>query len=172
MFLTILDLILLLILFLFIAFGFALGLIQTVGALIGIVLGVWVAGVTYGPVGDWLAGFLLNNKNLADIVAFIIIFTLVNRAAGLVFWIVNKIFKVFSIIPFTKGLNRLLGALFGFIEGVLFLGVILYFISRYNFADWFAGVLTGSKVAVFLVDIASVLAPLLPEMVQKLNSVI
>ena len=172
MFLTILDLILILILFLFIAFGFALGLIHTIGALVGVVVGSYLAGVLYEPDGSWLEPFFLGNANTARIVAFIVIFVLINRLVGLVFWLVNKIFHLISIIPFTKSLNRLLGALFGFLEGSLVLGLSLYFISRFTISDWFAEVLLASKVAYWLIKMAAILTPLLPVLLRQLQSVI
>ncbi len=172
MVLTIFDLILLIILFLFVAFGFVFGLIQTIGALVGVVLGAWIAGIYYPAFGGWLSPFLLNNINLANIIAFIVIFTIVNRLAGLVFHIINKIFNIISIIPFTKSLNRILGALFGFLEGTLVLGLILYFVSRFEVSAWFTGVLAGSKIAAWLIEMAGIITPLLPELVRQLKSVI
>ena len=172
MFLTILDLILLLILFLFVAFGFALGLVQTVGALVGVVVGAWAAGIFYEPFGAWLEPILLGHGAIARIIAFVVIFVLINRLIGLIFYIINKIFNIISIIPFTKSVNRLLGALLGFIEGTLVLGLIIYFISRFEISEWFTGVLIGSKVAMWLAWVASILAPLLPELLRQLKSVI
>ncbi|MFA6410406.1 MAG: CvpA family protein [Candidatus Buchananbacteria bacterium] len=172
MYLTILDLILILVLFLFIAFGFALGLVETIGALVGVILGAWAAGAYYEPMGAWLEPFLLGNGNLARIVAFILVFTIINRLIGLVFWFVNKIFNVVTLIPFTKSLNRFLGAILGLLEGVLVLGLILYFVSRFISADWLISVLASSKMAIILIDISSILTPLLPELLKQLKSVI
>lgn len=172
MFLTIFDLILILILFLFIAFGFALGLVQTFGALVGVIIGAWVAGRYYEPFSVWLDPILLGQSVAAKIVAFIILFVVINRLVGLVFWVINKIFNIISIIPFTKMLNRLLGALFGFLEGVLVLGLILYFVSKFPISEWFNGVLAASKVALWLIKMASILTPLLPEILRQIKSVI
>lgn len=172
MFLTILDLILLLIIFLFVAFGFAMGLIQAVGALVGVVIGSWLAGVYYEPVGAWLEPILLGHGMTARIVAFILIFTIVNRLAGLAFWFINKIFRLITLIPFTKSINRLLGALLGFLEGTLVLGLILYFVSRFEVSEWFSGILAGSKVAAWLIEMANILTPLLPDLLTQLKSVI
>ena len=169
MFLTILDLILLLILFSFIAFGFALGLVQTIGALIGVVLGAWLAGIWYEPVGNWLTPILLGHSVAAHIIAFILVFTVLNRLVGLVFWFINKIFNLVSIIPFTKSLNRILGALFGFLEGTLVLGLILFFSSRLGISEWWLGVIKGSKLAMWLIQMAGILTPLLPELIRKIN---
>ncbi len=169
MFLTILDLILLLVLFMFIAFSFALGLVQTIGALIGVVLGAWLAGVWYEPVGNWLTPILLGHSVAAQIIAFILVFTIVNRLVGLAFWFINKIFNLISIIPFTKSLNRVLGALLGFLEGTLVLGLILFFSSRLEISEWWLGVIKGSKVGMWLIEMAGILTPLLPEIIRKIN---
>lgn len=171
MYLTIFDLILLLILFLFIAFGFALGLVQTIGALVGVVLGAWVAGMYYENFAGMIAPFVLNNIILAQIVSFILVFTIINRLTGLVFHIINKVFNLISIIPFTKSLNRLLGALLGFLEGTLVLGLSLYFISKFEISEWLTGVLSGSQVTRWLIEMSGFLTPLLPELIRSVQSV-
>ncbi len=166
MYISILDLILILIVFIFVAFGFALGLVQTIGALIGVVIGTWLAGMYYEPVAGWLQAFFLGNAVTARVVAFILIFGITNRLVGLVFWLINKIFNIISIIPFAKSLNRILGAVFGLLEAVLALGVVLYFTSQIITNDWWQGILAGSKFALLLIDWASILTPLLPELID------
>ncbi|MFA6254430.1 MAG: CvpA family protein [Patescibacteria group bacterium] len=171
MFLTILDLILLLILFLFIAFGFAMGLVQAIGALVGVVVGAWLAGQWYEPVSGWLTPILLGHAVTAKIIAFILVFTLANRLIGLVFWFINKIFNLISIIPFTKSINRLLGAILGLLEGTLSLGIILYFASQITISDWWLGIINGSQVASLLITVAGILTPLLPEILRQVKAV-
>ena len=172
MYLTIFDLVLLLILFTFIAFGFALGFIQAVGALIGVVLGAWLAGQWYEPFGAWLDPIFLGNANAARVIAFIILFTIINRLVGLLFYIIGKVFGLLSIIPFTKTINRILGALLGFLEGTLVLGLILYFLARFSFSAWFDGVLVASSVARWLLAMANFLSPLLPALLRGLQTII
>ena len=172
MFLTILDLVLVFLIFLAVAFGFITGLIQAVGGFIGLALGAWAAGRFYDGVGVWLTPVFLGNSITAHIVAFILIFTVVNRLVGLVFWLVGKIFNLVSIIPFTKTINRLLGALFGLAEGVLGLGLSLYFINQVAFASWFHDVITVSKVAQWLIWASGILVPLLPEIVRRVQTVL
>jgi uncharacterized membrane protein required for colicin V production len=169
MFFTVFDLILLLILFLFIAFGFVLGLIQTIGALLGVVVGSWVAGHYYGPLADWLTPILLGHENTAKVIAFILIFVVVNRLIGLAFLILGKIFNIISIIPFTKTINRILGALLGVLEGTLVLGLSLYFIIRFPFSEWFSAVIDGSQVARWLIEMGGFLAPLLPDIIRTVQ---
>ena len=172
MYLTILDLILLFLLFLFVSFSFYMGFIAAVGSLLGVVVGTWAAGHFYAPVTEWLTPILLGNQNMASVVSFILIFTLVNRALGLAFWLVSKVLKPFSIIPFSKIINRILGAILGLVEGVLALGIALYFIERFNFSDWFANILASSQVASWLIWAGNILTPLLPEVVRAVQAVI
>lgn len=162
MFFTIFDLVLILILFMFIAFGFALGFIQTIGALLGVVAGAWFAGQLYVPVGGWIAPYVLNNQNLANVLGFIVVFVLVNRLTGFIFYFIDKIFGLISLIPFTKTINRLLGALLGFIEGTLVIGLILFFITRFSFSAWVDGIIASSNVASFFMAISQILTFLLP----------
>lgn len=169
MYLTILDLILILILFVFVAFGFTMGLVQAVGAIIGLVLGTWVAGLYYEPMAQWLEPIILGHATTARILSFIILFTVVNRLSGLAFWFINKVFKLFTLIPFTKSINRLLGAILGFVEGVLAIGVVLYFISQLPISEWYSGIIDGSQVAGLFIAMAGVLVPLLPEIINQFN---
>lgn len=153
--------------FVFIAFGFAVGLVGSIGAVVGVVFGTWVAGMYYEPVSIWFESIFLGGEVAAKVIAFILIFSIVNRLVGLVFWLVNKIFNLVSIIPFTKTLNRFLGAIFGLAEGVLAIGTIIYFISATAPIDWWQTAVAGSKMAKLLVDLASILTPLLPNIVRS-----
>ncbi|NUM25477.1 MAG: CvpA family protein [Candidatus Buchananbacteria bacterium] len=166
MYLSILDLVLILVIFAFVAFGFALGLVQSIGALVGVVAGTWLAGMYYEPVAGWLEIILLGNAVAARVIAFILLFTIVNRLVGLAFWLVNKIFNLISIIPFAKSFNRILGALFGLIEAVLAIGTIVYFTVQLAPIDWWQTAVAGSQVAQLLIQLASILTPLLPEIIK------
>lgn len=168
MYIGILDLILLLILFLFIAFGFVLGLIQTIGSLVGLVVGAWLAGLYYQPFAGWIQTLLPGHGGLANIIAFMLIFTIVNRLVGLLFYVLNKIFNIISIIPFTKSINRLLGALLGCLEGSLFIGISLLFIGHYSFSQWFSGILSASPLAGWFMSMAGFITPLLPATLRQL----
>jgi uncharacterized membrane protein required for colicin V production len=172
MFFTILDLILLLILFLFIAFGFVMGLIEAIGAIVGVIVGSWVAGMYFDSVGGWLEGIMLGHGNIARIIAFILIFTVISRLVGLVFHFIGKIFNILSIIPFAKAINRLAGGLLGLAEGILVLGLIIYFLTKYSFSVWLTASIAASVVASWLVQLASILLPLLPEALKQLQTVI
>jgi hypothetical protein len=112
------------------------------------------------------------NVNLARVVMFFIIMILVNRLIGLVFWIIEKIFKIVAVIPFLKTINALAGGLLGFLEGIVVVGGSLYIAARYPISAGFADVLTASSVGLWLLHAFGLFAPLLPEILRNLKSVI
>src|SRR5437762_1075274 len=138
MHLTWFDLILLLSVFGYVWGGFWTGLIQAIGGLIGLFVGEILASRYYVNFGALLKPVFNNNGIIADIFAFILIFLIVTRLVGVVFYFVNKIFNFIAIIPGLKFINRLGGAVFGFLEGALFTGITLQFISRLPISTPFA----------------------------------
>ena len=167
---TILDLILILILFFFTFSGFWFGLIHTLGALVGTIAGVLVAGNYFETAADLISPIFMGNQNLAKIVGFLLIFIIVNRLVGLIFWLINKIFNVIAVIPFLKTINRLAGAVLGFFEGSLVLGVVLIMIGKFPFANFIIPAVDASSVAKYLISVGKVLLPLLPELVRQARS--
>jgi len=166
---TLFDVILLLILFGFMLFGLFFGLIHAIGSLIGLVLGVWIAGYYYVSAGHWFEPFM--DENWARIVAFIIIVVIINRIVGFLFYIAEVILKKVTSLPFIKGLNRLLGFFIGTVEGVLVIGVIIYVASKLSESFWLNQILQSSKLAPWFAKTASLLLPLIPEALKKLESI-
>jgi membrane protein required for colicin V production len=167
------DVILLIILAGFVFYGLFFGLIRTFGAFAGVIVGAYLASRFYLPAFDWVNELFFRFPNLGKVLMFIILFTLINRAVGFGFYLLDKAFNIISIIPFLKTINRLGGAVLGFVTGALILGLILYVASRYAFIDnWFGQWLVGSKIVPFLTRFSDLLLPLLPEMLKKLKSLI
>jgi membrane protein required for colicin V production len=168
-----LDIILLLILAGFVFYGLFFGLLKTVGSLAGVVVGAWGAGQLYLKVFDWAKNLAFGHDDWGKVISFIICFTVINRLVGLLFALLDRTFNLISIIPFLKTINRLGGALLGFVEGGLVLGLMLYVIGRYPLA---AGLinpfLAKSQLVPFLLQFTGVLKPLLPQLLQQLKSVI
>ena len=71
-----------------------------------------------------------------------------------------------SCIPFAKSINRLLGSVFGLIEGVIVVGVLLYFSLQYlpeiTMRTW----IEGSSVSNLLVTIMAYFQGGWPEVVS------
>ncbi|EKE07712.1 MAG: hypothetical protein ACD_18C00002G0007, partial [uncultured bacterium] len=77
-----------------------------------------------------------------------------------------------SIIPFVKTFNRLFGLGLGIIEGILSLGLFVYFIERIPLSEKIMTSLANSIIAPILSDIASIFLPLLPKALQLLHSTV
>ena len=166
------DLILVLLVFGFIFFGFWTGLIHALGGLIGVIAGAAIASRVFIPLSNQYASFFGGNENLAKVVTFMVVFVVVNRLVGLIFWILEKVFKGLSVLPFIKTLNRLGGAILGLIEGILVVGACLYVASRYPINDQFTQALQSSNFAKQITQYSTILTPLLPLILKQLRSVI
>jgi len=170
---SIFDVVLLISLAGFVFYGIFFGLIRTFGTFAGVLVGAFLASRFYLPVSDWLSSLFFGYNNLGKVLVFILLFSLFNRLTGFLFYLLDRAFNIISIIPFLKTFNRLGGAILGFITGSLILGLILYVASRYSLIEsLFGHWLVDSKVAPFLLKVANLLLPLLPEVLKKLQSLI
>jgi len=169
---TLFDIILIVIIAGFIFYGLFFGLVHALGGLTGVFAGTIVAGWLFEAIGEFITPIFWGNEMLAKIVAFIIIFIIINRLFGLAFWLVDKVINFLKVIPFLKSINGILGGIFGFLEGVFLLGGILYIASRYPVWEWLNNAMIDSDVARYLVSIFDIIAPLLPEAVRMLQSLI
>ncbi|NQU83308.1 MAG: CvpA family protein [Parcubacteria group bacterium] len=165
------DIILLVILGGFTLFGFWFGLIHTFGALFGIIIGASVASRFFDVVADFIHPFTGGNTNALKVIAFIVLFLLINRLVGFVFYLLEKSFHFLEILPFLSGFNRIGGAVLGFVEGGLIIGLFLYFASIHPFSMWLSEmILDKSQYAEYFLNAAGVLMPLLPEALKELKA--
>lgn len=165
-----LDIVLLIIILFFVFRGFRAGLVGAVGALLGVIVGIWAGSNFMDEVAVWLTSFFnFNNPSLANILAFVLIFIAVNIVFSIGVWIINSIFHVIPLINFA---NKVIGALIGFVGGVLFISALVYLLSLFAFSQSIAEVLQNSQLASVAVKIAVILKPLIPEAVKTLKSVL
>ncbi len=166
----ILDIILIVILVMFVSFGFWFGLVHALGALVGVVAGAFFAGRSFEPLAQWLHGLVGGSLNFERVIVFLIIFTIINRLVGFLFWIFERIFKIATALPFLKTIDRILGASFGFLEGAFVLGLTLSVALHFKIPLLLQAVST-SNLAQTLVRISRFLEPLLPAALRLLNIV-
>jgi len=163
---TILDLILILSVFFFVLLGLWWGFIHALGGVVGTIFGVLVA-------GHYAArGALFGESGLGRIITFLLLMIVVNRLIGLVFWVIEKLFKIVAIIPGLKTVEKLAGGALGFIEGVIVVGGALYQAARYPVGEAFSNALAASNLGQWLVGAFGLFAPLMPEIIRNLKSVI
>lgn len=148
-----LDIIIIIVLALFILSGLIQGFIRTALALAGLIVGIFLAGRYYVTFGNWLP---IANTNIANIVAFAIIFIAVMVAAVLLAFFLRRIISLIML----GWADKLLGALFGLVLGALFCGAVLTLLTRFLTIEATVG---GSWIATMLLDRFPVVLALLPE---------
>ncbi|MFH0951931.1 MAG: CvpA family protein [Patescibacteria group bacterium] len=161
------DLALIVVLAGFVWLGWKAGLIQGIGSILGIFLGAWLAGFWYEGLAGWLLPILGNNQNIANILAFIILFLIISKLIGVIFFIVDKAFRIVAVLPGLKLLNRLGGAILGMIEGILTIGLIMVFAEPFAAGTVFAAPIDNSQLVGIFMGAAGWLAPILPEAVDR-----
>lgn len=163
------DIALLVILISFVANGLHKGLIRLLGQVVGLIIASYMASNFYLTFYQW-GGDLVNwSEGVEKFLSFLILFILVTSIIGAVFIVIEKLFNLVSIIPFTKLINRLLGGAVGFLEGSLSLGLILLVAANFHLLNSYLSV---SKVSPWLIKIAEAVMPFLPKIFDGLKSVI
>lgn len=166
------DLSLVLIIGGFALFGFWFGFIHTAGSLMGTLAGAYLASRYYEPMAQWLIKITGWQGNTARVVMFIVAFIVISRLVGFAFWIVDKLLSIITRLPFISSINRLLGLGLGFLEGVMTLGLIIYFIERFPVSDKIMTLIAQSELAAKLRSVADVFVPLLPDALKLLKSTV
>jgi len=169
---TLTDMILVLVIAGFAFTGFWFGLVHMVGSLVGIVIAAIVSGKYFEFVAAKLSFLFGGQENLGRVITFILIFVLVTRLVGAIFWLINKMVNLLTIIPFLKTFNRIGGAALGLVEGIILTSLALFLLVRYPLGETFTNALANSSVVGYLLDIAGEVAPLLPDVVEQAKAVI
>ncbi|MFA5954600.1 MAG: CvpA family protein [Patescibacteria group bacterium] len=165
-----LDIILSILLFGFAVWGFSNGFIRAIGGIIGIIIAAFVAGQFYLWLANIVGPIFGPFQAVARIASFAFLFLLIGRLFGFVVLLVERAFDFLAFLPFLKSINRLAGALFGLILGVLVLGTLLYIAGKYSLWTSFNDAVIQSQLAQYLLVASSILRPLFPESVRQLQS--
>ena len=169
---SIFDLVLIIIIGIFGLMGLWSGLVNAVGNLIGIILGVILASRYYEPVSNWVMQKTGWGANFSKVLIFIVVFVIIVKLVGLVIWLIEKALGIITNLPFIKSLNKILGCIFGLVEGAIIVGLSIYFISRFPVSGGLMDAIAHSTVAPPLVKFASFLVPLMPEALRLIKSTI
>jgi membrane protein required for colicin V production len=137
--------------------GFRRGLIGTILPLVGIVLGVIVAGRGYGSMANWLSNWL-ESPAQAKIVAFILIFILFMIAIT----VVTKLVRGFLGFLLLGWIDKFGGLVFGLVMGGVVAGALLSIVSRF-FTSRVEATVADSALAAFLLDKFPFVLYLLPK---------
>lgn len=139
------NVILILLLLGFIGTGWKDGAIQTLGRVVGAVIGFLVA-------RSWSIGLaalfeIVLPSGWARLAAFLVVFLFITRIVGFIFKLADGAFKILSFIPFVKPLNSLLGAIVGIVEGFVVLGGSIWIVQNFTLLPFLAKLLASSVVA-------------------------
>lgn len=165
------DFVFLLIIFGFVLSGFWFGLIHTLGAVVGTIVGIYFSSRLYDDVAVWAQANFSGSLNIWKVVVFIILFAVVSRLIGYLFYLVERIFHLLSIIPFLKTINRLAGALLGLFEGSIVLGALIFIMQKFPFG-LAEKIFAASVIKGYLLGVFSVLMPFVPEALKLADEII
>jgi len=152
--------------------GFRLGAVHALGAVVGTVLGVYLGSRYYEPMASFIGGLTGWDGNVPKVVMFIVAFIVINRLVGFFFYLLNKVFKVFKKLPFVSTIDRVLGLAFGMLEGLITIGIVIYFIERFPLSEGLMSKVAESDMAERIRALADVYVPLLPDGLQLLKSTV
>ncbi|MBA7498715.1 hypothetical protein ES704_01452 [subsurface metagenome] len=138
--------------------GLRVGIIKAALSLAGVIAGIILAGFYYIPLSERLS--FISPASVAKIVAFAIILIGVIIIAAVLAWLLRRVTSIMML----GGVDRVGGAILGFVLGALFCGALL---SAYiNFFDK-APPITESHLATILLDGFSLVLALLPEPIRS-----
>jgi len=163
-----LDIIFIVILAFFLFQGWRKGFVKTIGGILGLIVGIYFAGIFYLQASQWLQG--LSNyvdQMLGNILGFVLIFIIVNRLFAIVIWMLDKIVK----IPVINSINKILGLIFGMLEGFLIVALIFTLLTNFQVIDEKTNVVSESKVAPYIDSILKIIKPLLPENLEQIPKI-
>ena len=141
-----LDMLIVAILAITMLMGFWRGLISTIFPLVGIILGIVLAGRFYNSLADWLFSWL-GSAGQAKIAGFAIIFIVVLIASMVLAWILRK----FLSLLFLGWVDRLGGLVLGLAIGGLVIGALLSLVIKADFPS-VGDAIRDSVLASFFLD--------------------
>jgi membrane protein required for colicin V production len=127
-----------------IIYSFARGAVREIFSLLALIAGYMVASRVYGYGTPYLERFISDSR-LAGVISFIAVFLTV----GLLVGIVGRILHVATKRVHLSFPNRLVGALFGFVKGVVFVSILLLVIPYFSDSASRGQLLKDSALAPF-----------------------
>jgi len=141
--------------------GLKNGLIKSGLSLIGLLLGIFLAGLYYTTLADKLA--FIPNEKAAQIVAFILIMGIVAAVAAVLAAVLTWLTKLITL----GWLNNLGGAFFGFVSGAFSVAALLTLWIKFLGP---ANIVRESSLATILLDRFPAVLALLPEQFDAIRS--
>ena len=141
--------------------GLRIGIIRAVLSLAGLIVGVILAGLYYGPLAEQLT--FISQASVAEAVAFAIILIGVMITAG----IAAALLKWAASVVMLGWVNHLGGAIFGLVLGAIFCGTLLAIWVKFLGAP---EIINESNLAATLLDRFPAVLALLPDEFDVIHS--
>ncbi len=155
-----LDIAIILIVAFFTITAFSAGLIRELVTLASVVAGVVVAGLFYDDLARDVLVFI-NNKNAANIVAFLVLLGAIYLAGQLIAIMLKQVAAVLLL----GWADRLGGALFGLLKGLVVVEVLLIVFVTFNVG--LDNTIEDSVLASAFLDAAPLLLTILPDNFER-----
>lgn len=133
--------------------GFSQGAIRTAIGLIGLVAGIVLAGQFYPQVSAALFG---SGQGWGPVVAWVIIFAIVNVAAAIIGWVLSRVVKAVLLGWVDKLVGLAVGAVVGLLTCAALMAVVMKYLPGTD------ATIAGSGLAAFLLDKFPLVLGLLP----------
>ncbi len=135
--------------------GFAVtkGLVREVVSIVALLAGFFLAVIYYRVPAAWFSG-VLRTESMASLIGFLIIFIGCLIVGAVISFLVNKFIKAASL----EWIDRLLGAIFGFLRGWAVASIIVLALVAFPIQEHLLGksilapyLLAGARAAIHLV---------------------
>jgi membrane protein required for colicin V production len=156
-----LDIVILVVIAISAFMGLRIGLIKAVLSLVGVIVGVILAGLFYVPLSEQLS--FIPHAGAAKIVAFIIILVAVMVIAS----ILASLLKWAVSIVMLGWVNRAGGAIFGLVLGAIFCGALLATCAKFLGIE---AIISDSRLAAVLLHYFPIVLTLLPDEFNAVRS--
>ena len=156
-----LDIVLVVVIAVLAFMGLRIGLIKAVLSLVGMIVGVILAGRYYTPLSEQLS--FIPHAGAAKIVAFVIILVGVMVIASILAWLLKWAVSLVML----GWVNRAGGAVFGFVLGAIFCGALLATLAKFLGIE---AVISESGLAAVLLHYFPIVLALLPDEFNAVRS--
>ena len=126
------DVMLLIIIGVFLLKGLLRGLVKELCSLVGLIVGSLLAFRFHGPLAESMVKAFSLPASVCVVLAFLAIFLSILLVFGLIGMLLSKYVKLLYV----GGLNRVAGGIFGLVQGVLILSVVMFGLSVSPLPDW------------------------------------
>lgn len=137
-----LDVVLLFWLLLSLYMGTRAGFVYASGRLVGLVLGVWLA-------GRWTPGLAsaFGSNPVTTVIVFLVLLSLIAKLGGLLAWVVDRFFRILTIIPFLKTFNKVFGGLLGLVISIVIISMGVLAVQLFAMNTPIASTVAESQIA-------------------------